>query len=234
MGKRYWLLDFDDVGYNFRMTDAQAAVGLVQLAKLDGFNRRRQEIADIYRARLSKMPGLCACRTSRHDTTHVYHVFCVLVEPEFPLDKEDFMWELYTRPPDQGLVALHADPPDHGLSQPGPSRRRMPARRSAVPQVRQPADPSAADRRGASNTCWRASRPWHDATSDFERAVASCATVANCSSASSRSTIARSPGRLDLMGGNDDYTGGMVFEATIREATWAAVQLRGRSPRSCS
>ncbi len=41
MGKRYWLLDFDEVGYNFRMTDAQAAVGLVQLAKLDGFNRRR-------------------------------------------------------------------------------------------------------------------------------------------------------------------------------------------------
>src|SRR5712671_2247210 len=38
--------------------------------------------------------------------------------------------------------------------------------------------------------------------------------------------IGRSPGRLDLMGGNDDYTGGLVFEATIREATWAAVQLR--------
>lgn len=37
---------------------------------------------------------------------------------------------------------------------------------------------------------------------------------------------ARAPGRLDLMGGNDDYTGGLVFEATIREATWAAVQLR--------
>ena len=36
----------------------------------------------------------------------------------------------------------------------------------------------------------------------------------------------RAPGRLDLMGGNDDYTGGLVFEATIREATWAAVQLR--------
>ena len=28
------------------------------------------------------------------------------------------------------------------------------------------------------------------------------------------------------MGGNDDYTGGMVFEATIREATWAAAQAR--------
>jgi len=39
-------------------------------------------------------------------------------------------------------------------------------------------------------------------------------------------SIGRAPGRLDLMGGNVDYTGGLVFEMTIREATWAAVQLR--------
>lgn len=38
--------------------------------------------------------------------------------------------------------------------------------------------------------------------------------------------ISRAPGRLDLMGGNVDYTGGMVFQATIREATWAAAQRR--------
>ncbi|HVN05956.1 MAG TPA: galactokinase family protein [Bryobacteraceae bacterium] len=38
--------------------------------------------------------------------------------------------------------------------------------------------------------------------------------------------LGRSPGRLDLMGGNVDYTGGLVFQATIREATWAAIQPR--------
>ncbi len=38
--------------------------------------------------------------------------------------------------------------------------------------------------------------------------------------------ISRAPGRLDLMGGNVDYTGGLVFERTIREATWAAAQRR--------
>ena len=38
--------------------------------------------------------------------------------------------------------------------------------------------------------------------------------------------ICRAPGRLDVMGGNVDYTGGLVFEATIREATWAAAQRR--------
>jgi galactokinase len=38
--------------------------------------------------------------------------------------------------------------------------------------------------------------------------------------------INRTPGRLDLMGGNDDYTGGLVFEKTIKEATLVAIQPR--------
>ena len=41
--------------------------------------------------------------------------------------------------------------------------------------------------------------------------------------------INRAPGRLDLMGGNDDYTGGLVFETTIEEATFFAAQLRDDS-----
>ena len=57
MGKRYWHLDFDDLGSNFRMTDMQAAVGLVQLRKLDAMNQRRIEIA----ARSTAPPaGHCA------------------------------------------------------------------------------------------------------------------------------------------------------------------------------
>jgi L-arabinokinase len=45
--------------------------------------------------------------------------------------------------------------------------------------------------------------------------------------------IGRSPGRLDLMGGNVDYTGGLVFEATIREATWAAVPRMSWASSTC-
>jgi dTDP-4-amino-4,6-dideoxygalactose transaminase len=96
MGKRYWYLDFDGIGYNFRMTDVQAAVGLVQLRKLDGFNARRIELARLYSERLS---GICGLRLPavRPDVKHVFHIYCVLVEPEYPLSKEEFMWELYSR-----------------------------------------------------------------------------------------------------------------------------------------
>lgn len=96
MGKRYWLLDFDDVGFNFRMTEAQAAVGLVQLRKLDALNARRIEIARAYGEGLGSLRGLRLLASSR-DVKHVYHIYCILLEKDFPLSKEDFMWEMYTQ-----------------------------------------------------------------------------------------------------------------------------------------
>lgn len=62
--------------------------------------------------------------------------------------------------------------------------------------------------------------------SAFARTVAAMKQSAHFFSASEPVFIARAPGRIDLMGGNVDYTGGLVFQATIREATWAAVQRR--------
>lgn len=94
MGMRYWWLDFDGIGYNFRMTDMQAAVGLEQLKKLEGFNRRRQEIAAIYSDRLKGIRGLRLPETLPGNT-HVFHIYGVFVEPEFGLSKEEFMWKLY-------------------------------------------------------------------------------------------------------------------------------------------
>jgi perosamine synthetase len=95
MGKRYWHLDFDDLGSNFRMTEMQAAVGMVQLKKLDQMNQRRIEIAQIYTRRLSAIRGLRILTVSPGNK-HVFHIFGVLIEPDFPLDKEEFMWEMYT------------------------------------------------------------------------------------------------------------------------------------------
>ncbi|MDQ6740278.1 MAG: DegT/DnrJ/EryC1/StrS family aminotransferase [Actinomycetota bacterium] len=96
MGKRYWHFDFDGIGYNFRMTDAQAAVGLAQLKKLDGFNARRAEVAQAYHQRLRGIRGLTLPHVPT-GTVSAYHSYCVQIEPEFPQTKEDFMWELYTR-----------------------------------------------------------------------------------------------------------------------------------------
>ena len=62
--------------------------------------------------------------------------------------------------------------------------------------------------------------------SDFESTVRSLRGPERLFSNTVPIYISRAPGRLDVMGGNVDYTGGLVFEATIREATWAAAQVR--------
>lgn len=96
MGKRYWHLEFDGLGSNYRMTEMQAAVGIVQLHKLDSLNARRIEIAKKYSERLDGIKGL-RLPIVPPELKHVFHVYLLLIEPEFRLNKEDFMWELYTK-----------------------------------------------------------------------------------------------------------------------------------------
>nr|MDO8109332.1 DegT/DnrJ/EryC1/StrS family aminotransferase [Candidatus Sigynarchaeota archaeon] len=55
---RYWFQDFDDCGYNVRMTDIQGAVGVCQLQKLPKLNKRRQEIANYLTSELNQVSGL--------------------------------------------------------------------------------------------------------------------------------------------------------------------------------
>jgi dTDP-4-amino-4,6-dideoxygalactose transaminase len=56
--KPYILPEFDIVGYNYRMTDLQGAIGVVQLKKLDGFIDERAKWASFYNDAFSKIDWL--------------------------------------------------------------------------------------------------------------------------------------------------------------------------------
>ncbi|QSZ67872.1 DegT/DnrJ/EryC1/StrS family aminotransferase [Methanofollis aquaemaris] len=81
-----------ELGYNYRMTDLAAAVGRVQLKKLDGFNRRRQENADYYRTHITA-PGLVLPAVAP-GRTHVWHQYSLQVTDAFPLSRDDLMAHL--------------------------------------------------------------------------------------------------------------------------------------------
>jgi perosamine synthetase len=95
MGKRYWHLEFDGIGFNYRMTEIQAAVGLAQLQKLDSLNARRIEIARKYSEGLGNIKGL-RLPSEPQSGKHVFHIYLLLLEQDFKLSKEDFLWCLYT------------------------------------------------------------------------------------------------------------------------------------------
>lgn len=95
MGREYWKLHFDDIGYNYRMTDAQAAVGFEQLKKLDSLNEKRIELAQRLTEKLAGVKGLTLPHIDPNGK-HTYHLYMVQVEEDFSMNKVDFMWELYT------------------------------------------------------------------------------------------------------------------------------------------
>lgn len=95
MGKEYWKLFFDDIGFNYRMTDAQATVGIEQLKKLDKLNARRIELANRLNKKLEGIKGITLPFVDPKGR-HVFHLYMIQVEKEFPMCKADFMWELYT------------------------------------------------------------------------------------------------------------------------------------------
>ncbi len=66
------------LGMNYRMTDLQAAIGLVQLRKLDKMNERRREIAKIYVEELGGLEGL-EMPVERPWARHAWHLFAVRV-----------------------------------------------------------------------------------------------------------------------------------------------------------
>jgi perosamine synthetase len=74
------------IGYNFRMTDLSAAIGLEQLRKLDAFNARRQNTAAYYNDTI-RCPGIILPEETA-GVEHVYHQYVVRVTDEARLTRD--------------------------------------------------------------------------------------------------------------------------------------------------
>lgn len=73
-----WEYDAATLGFNYRMTDIQAALGLQQLSRIDEFIERRNAIADRYRSALGDLP-LTLPPAAPEGFLHGYHLFAIQV-----------------------------------------------------------------------------------------------------------------------------------------------------------
>lgn len=107
-GRRYW---FPVVGYNYRMTNVAAAIGLAQLEKADWHLERRREVAVWYREELRNAPGLI-WQAEKAWARHVWWMFSVVIDGEEPsrdeimthlgirrIETRPFVHPLHTLPP---------------------------------------------------------------------------------------------------------------------------------------
>jgi perosamine synthetase len=98
-------------GFNFRMTDVQAAIGRVQLGRLDAMVARRRALANRYRELLSDLPGLRMVADPAWGTTN-YQSCWVLLPEDFPVTRDELLAEftLAGISPRRGIMAAHLEP----------------------------------------------------------------------------------------------------------------------------
>ena len=92
--KPYILPGFNMLGYNYRMTDLQAAVGVVQLKKLDQFIDEREKWANWYNEQLHNLPWITVPKYSA-DYKHGWQSYVVVIdESKAPCSRNEMMERL--------------------------------------------------------------------------------------------------------------------------------------------
>jgi perosamine synthetase len=115
---------YDEIGFNFRMTDMQAAIGITQLSRLGDFLKRRRYLAARYTRALQNLPWLQTpvvplnCR-------HNYQSYMVRLVGQFAAKRDAIMQELLQKniSTRRAIMAIHRELPyrserwDHSLPQ---------------------------------------------------------------------------------------------------------------------
>lgn len=102
---------YPEVGFNYRMTDLQAALGLVQLGRLPEMVRRRRALAADYRTVLDSLPELRLVTDPSYGTSN-FQSFWVEVLPGFPMGRDDLLAWLAADgiSARRGIMASHREP----------------------------------------------------------------------------------------------------------------------------
>jgi dTDP-4-amino-4,6-dideoxygalactose transaminase len=100
-----------ETGYNYRMTDIQAAIGLVQLGKLPVLVARRRELAMRYQRLLAGIPGIQMIIDPEYGRTN-FQSFWLLLPADAPVGRDGLLRLLAAEgiSARRGIMAAHAEP----------------------------------------------------------------------------------------------------------------------------
>lgn len=103
---------YDEVGYNYRMTDLQAGIGLVQLRRVSDMIQRRRELAERYSSELASLPWLVLPQEST-ECRHNFQSYMVRLSSDAPLGRDELMQSLLNCGVSsrRGIMAIHREPP---------------------------------------------------------------------------------------------------------------------------
>jgi perosamine synthetase len=114
----YVLPDFNLLGFNYRMTDLQGAVGMVQLSKLDRYVEERQRWADYYTEKLGNISWLRTPSVPK-GYCHGWQAYvCYIDESKSPMSRTGIMEALYAK-------GIHTRPGTHAVHMLGLYRKQF-------------------------------------------------------------------------------------------------------------
>ena len=91
--KAKWKYDVIDIGYNYRLDDIRASLGLSQLSRIEEINKRRIRIAKIYDKHIQKIKGLIIPKI-KSDRNHIYHLYTIKVDKDYHLTRDQLFNKL--------------------------------------------------------------------------------------------------------------------------------------------
>jgi dTDP-4-amino-4,6-dideoxygalactose transaminase len=104
------LEEFPEMGFNYRMSDIQAAVGLVQLTRLERIVARRRELAHRYQQRLADIPGIRAVKDPSYGQTN-FQSFWIVLARDYPITRNVLLRKLMASgiSARRGFMAAHLE-----------------------------------------------------------------------------------------------------------------------------
>ena len=83
-----WFYEMVDLGFNYRLTDIQCALGLSQLKRLPAFLKRRHEIAKKYDKAFENIDVIDPLLSNR-DCLHAYHLYVIQIKPDCRIKRNE-------------------------------------------------------------------------------------------------------------------------------------------------
>jgi perosamine synthetase len=115
--RRYW---FPIIGYNYRMTNIQAAIGLAQLENIEWHINKRKEVAKLYNKYLYELSDYLIFPVEKSWATNVYWMYTIILRDNVKMSRDHFMKELEDRGIETRPVfyPMHILPPYSNISNP--------------------------------------------------------------------------------------------------------------------
>jgi perosamine synthetase len=89
-----WYYDVVDLGYNYRLNEVQAALGISQLKRINEINEKREEAAKYYTQKLTGIEGMILPNEAK-DRNHLYHLYVIrILEEKFGIDRNELFKRL--------------------------------------------------------------------------------------------------------------------------------------------